>query len=120
MSQSTNNSNIISSTSLCMFVRSHGSKAMVSEFVNTQTGETFTKVTFPNAKFSANSKDSNGNSLEGKTLTASWGKSLQGGLTAQQVAQQKDQLQVIELDRPEHYMACRMGELKGDLIDVEW
>jgi hypothetical protein len=96
-----------------MFVRSHGSKAMVSEFVNKETGETFTKVVFPNAKFTQGD-------LAGKTLTASWGKSLAGGLTAQQVAQQKDQLQVIELDRPEHYMVCRQGQLQGEVIDVEW
>ena len=96
-----------------MFVKSHGSKARVVPFINGQTGEEFSKLMFPNAQFTQGD-------LKGKTLSASWGKSLQGGLTAQQVAEQKDQLCVIEMDTPEHYMVCRQGELRGEDVEVEW
>lgn len=113
MSQSNSNNNILSSVSLCMFVKSHGSKARVVPFVNRETGEQFTKLMFPNATFQQGD-------LAGKTLSASWGKSLEGGLTAQQVAEQKDSLQVIEYMRPENYMVCKQGELRGEDVEVDW
>ena len=103
-----------------MFVRSHGSAAGVSDFVNKQTGESFTKLVFPNAKFGPSAKDSQGNSLEGKVLCATWGPSLAGGLTADQVAAKRNELVVLETDRPEHYVVCKQGELQTTLINVEW
>lgn len=113
MSQSNSNHTILSSVSLSLFVKSHGSKARVVPFANKQTGEEFTKVVFPAATFQLGE-------LAGKTLSAGWGKSLSGGLTAKEVAEQKDHLIVVELDRPEHYLVCREGELRGEDIEVEW
>lgn len=121
MSQSNSTDRILSSVSLCAFVRSHGMDAGVSEFVDKSTGETFTKVVFPNAKFTeAAGLDSSGKPLAGRILTAGWGKSLPGGLTPDQVAARKEELCVIELNRPEHYLVCKQGELKTQKINTTW
>jgi hypothetical protein len=95
--------------------------AGVSEFVDRSTGETFTKVVFPNAKFTeAAGLDRDGKPLAGRTLTAGWGKSLAGGLTPEQVAARKNELCVIELNKPEHYLVCKQGEIKMQRINTEW
>lgn len=116
MSQNLNPSDILSSTSLCMFVRSHGGQAGVSEFVSTETGEKFTKMTFPQWRFTAVA----GKQREGKTLTAAWGKSLPGGLTPEQVAKEKDTLIVVEYKRPENFLVCRQGALNTTIVNCEW
>lgn len=116
MSQNLNPSDILSSVSLCMFVRSHGGQAGVSDFVSTETGEKFTKLVFPQWRFTAAA----GKDKAGKTLTAAWGRSLPGGLTAAEVAQQKDSLVVIEYKRPENYMVCRQGALNTTIVNCEW
>lgn len=113
MSQSNSETKIISSVSLMSFAVSHGKKVMVSEFVNKTTGETFTKLAFPNAKHTKAAGD-----LEGKIITASWGPSLPGGLTAKQVGLMKDELQILETERPEHFVVAKQGQLRGEDVDL--
>lgn len=104
-----------------MFIRSHGGELGIAEFVEGNTGEKFTKLVFCNAVFTEKAGlDANGKPLAGRTLTASWGPSLKGGLTDAEIIAQKDSLVVLETNKPEHYIVAKEGLTNVRKINHTW
>lgn len=83
---------IVNSWSLIAFAKSHG-KMQVGEFVNKEDGEVFKSCIFTGPD-------------DTRTFVAFSSKL--GELTPQEIAAQKDNLQVVELEGG-HYSLCRQG-----------
>jgi len=87
------NVGIKNSWSLLAFAKSHG-KMQVGEFANKETGETFKSCIFTNP-------DDNSRCFVAFS-------SKMGELSPKEIAEQKDQLQVVELESG-NYSLCRQG-----------
>lgn len=91
------NRGIKNSWSLLAFARSHG-KMQVGKFTNNETGENFSSCIFTDN--------------EGSRCFVAFSSKL-GELTPSQIAAQKNQLQVVELEPDEngitHYSLCKQG-----------
>ena len=89
---------IVNSWSFVAFVRNNGGKAFVAPFVNKETGETFSSVVVKHSilvNFS----------------------SKMGELSTQEIAREKDNLQVVQLESGS-YKLCRVGESSWNEIDL--
>ena len=96
----TSNIGIKNSWSLISFAKSHG-KMKVAPFVNKETGEAFKSCAFLNG--------------DGITLVAFSSKL--GELTPKEIAAQKDDLQVVELESGT-YKLCRAGKDSWEDVDL--
>lgn len=101
MANTANNVGIKNSWSLMSFARSHG-KMKVANFVNKETGEDFKSCAFVD----------NDNNI---TLVGFSGNL--GELTPQQIAAQKNDLQVVLLESG-NYKLCKQGESTWDEVDL--
>ena len=93
MASTAQNVGIKNSWSLIAFAKSHG-KMQVGEFANKETGETFKSCIFTNP-------DDNSRCFVAFS-------SKMGELTPADIAAQKDELQVVELESG-NYSLCRQG-----------
>ena len=84
---------IRNSWSLLAFAKSHG-KMQVGEFANKETGETFKSCIFTNPEDNS------------RCFVAFSSK--MGELTSREIAEQKDNLQVVELESG-NYSLCKVG-----------
>lgn len=84
---------IKNSWSLLAFAKSHG-KMQVGEFANKETGETFKSCIFTNPEDNS------------RCFVAFSSK--MGELTSREIAEQKDNLQVVELESG-NYSLCKVG-----------
>lgn len=100
MANTAQNVGIKNSWSLISFARAHG-KMKVAPFVNKETGEAFKSCAFVNS--------------EGTTLVAF--SSNLGELTPQQIASQKDSLQVVELESGT-FKLCKQGNSSWEDVDL--
>lgn len=100
------NRGIRNSWSLLSFARAHG-KMQVGEFTNGQSGDKFSSCIFT--------------SPEGSKCFVAFSSNL-GVLTPQQIADQKDSLQVVELEPDEngvsHYSLCKQGNNAWQDVDL--
>lgn len=96
---------IVNSWSFVAFVRNNGGKAFVAPFVNKETGETFSSVVV---------KHSNSRDEQGILVNFS---SKMGELSTQEIARDKDNLQVVQLESGS-YKLCRVGESSWNEIDL--
>ena len=87
------NQGIKNSWSLLAFAKSHG-KMQVGEFANKETGETFKSCIFTNPEDNS------------RCFVAFSSK--MGELTSREIAEQKDNLQVVELESG-NYSLCKVG-----------
>ena len=95
-----NNQGIINSWSLIAFARAHG-KMQVGNFTNKETGEMFKSCIFSNG--------------ESRTFVAFSSK--MGDLTPREIAAQKDELQVVQLESG-NYSLCRQGQNSWEDVDL--
>jgi len=93
MANTAQNVGIRNSWSLIAFAKSHG-KMQVGEFANKETGETFKSCIFTNPEDNS------------RCFVAFSSK--MGELTPKDIVEQKDQLQVVELESG-NYSLCRQG-----------
>lgn len=93
---------IKNSWSLITFAKSHG-KMQVGEFVNKETGETFKSCIFTNP------------SDDTRTFVAF--SSNLGVLSPREIASQKDELQVVELESG-NYSLCKAGNNAWEDVDL--
>lgn len=100
MSQSTNTVGIKNSWSLISFAKSHG-RMKVASFINKETGEPFKTCAFVND--------------DDITLVAFSSKL--GELTPRQIAAQKDNLQVVQLEN-DRYKLCKKGADSWQDVDL--
>ena len=98
---SNNNQGIINSWSLIAFARSHG-KMQVGEFANKETGEVFKSCIFTNP------------ADQSRCFVAFSSK--MGELTPREIANMKDELQVVQLESG-NFSLCKQGQ--GSWEDVE-
>lgn len=91
---------IQNSWSLIAFAKAHG-KMQVGEFVNQDTGEVFKSCIFTN----------------GNTRTFVSFSSKMGSLSPRQIAAQKDDLQVVQLESG-NYSLCKKGENTWEDVDL--
>lgn len=96
------NKGIVNSWSLISFAKSHG-KMQVGDFVNSETGEEFKSCIFTNP--------------EDNTRTFVAFSSKLGTLTPRQIANQKDELQVVELESG-NYSLCKVGSNSWADVDL--
>lgn len=101
MANTAQNVGIKNSWSLLSFARAHG-KMKVAPFVNKETGEPFKSCTFVNS--------------EGATTLVAFSSNL-GELTPQQIASQKDSLQVVELESGT-FKLCKQGNNSWEDVDL--
>lgn len=101
MANTASNVGIKNSWSLLSFARMKG-KMQVGSFVNKETGEPFKSTIFT---------DNAGN----RTFVAFSSK--MGELTPAQIAEQKDKLQVVELESG-NYSLCRQGENSWEDVNI--
>lgn len=94
---------IKNSWSLITFAKSHG-KMQVGEFVNKETGETFKSCIFTNP------------SDDTRTFVAF--SSNLGILSPREIASQKDELQVVELESG-NYSLCKAGNNAWEDVDLD-
>jgi len=94
---------IKNSWSLITFAKSHG-KMQVGEFVNKETGETFKSCIFTNP------------SDDTRTFVAF--SSNLGILSPREIASQKDELQVVELESG-NYSLCKAGSNAWEDVDLD-
>lgn len=99
----TNNKGIANSWSLISFAKAHGNMKL-GNFVNKETGETFKACAFVDP---ANAD---------KVTFVSFSSNL-GELTAAQIAAQKDNLQVVELESGSHIL-CKKGQNAWEDINL--
>ena len=92
---------IKNSWSLISFARTHG-RMKVAPFVNKETGESFKSCAFLNS--------------EGEVTLVAFSSKL-GELTPAQIAAQKDDLQVVELESGS-YKLCKAGHDTWDDVDL--
>ena len=101
MANTAQNVGIKNSWSLLSFARAHG-KMKVAPFVNKETGELFKSCAFV--------------SSEGNTTLVAFSSNL-GELTPQQIAAQKDSLQVVELESGT-FKLCKQGNSSWEDVDL--
>ena len=101
MANTAQNVGIKNSWSLLSFARAHG-KMKVAPFVNKETGENFKSCAFVNS--------------EGVTTLVAFSSNL-GELTPQQIAAQKDSLQVVELNTGT-FKLCKQGAGSWEDVDL--
>ena len=94
---------IKNSWSLLAFARSHG-KMQVGEFVNKESGELFKSCIFTDP-----------NDADNKCFVAFSSKL--GELTPEEIADKKDELQVVELESG-HYSLCKQGDNSWESVDL--
>lgn len=97
----TSNVGIKNSWSLISFARTHG-RMKVAPFVNRETGEYFKSCAFL--------------SSEGEVTLVAFSSKL-GELTPKQIAAQKDELQVVQLDSGT-YKLCKAGHDTWEDVDL--
>lgn len=89
------------------FARMRGPKMQVGNFTNGKTGDKFKSCIFTNN--------------EGTATFVSFSNNL-GVLTPQQIAAQKDELQVVELEtegyEDHHFSLCKKGENNWETVDL--
>lgn len=101
MANTAQNVGIKNSWSLISFARAHG-KMKVAPFVNKETNESFKSCAFVNS--------------EGTTTLVAFSSNL-GELTPQQIASQKDSLQVVELESGT-FKLCKQGNSSWEDVDL--
>ena len=101
MANTAQNVGIKNSWSLLSFARAHG-RMKVAPFVNKETGEAFKSCTFIDS--------------EGAITLVAFSSKL-GELTPQQIATQKDSLQVVELESGT-YKLCKQGASSWEDVDL--
>lgn len=101
MANTAQNVGIKNSWSLISFARAHG-KMKVAPFVNKETNESFKSCAFVNS--------------EGTTTLVAFSSNL-GELTPQQIASQKDSLQVVELESGT-FKLCKQGNNSWEDVDL--
>ena len=97
----TSNIGIKNSWSLISFAKSHG-KMKVAPFVNKETGECFKSCAFL--------------SSDGEITLVAFSSNL-GELTPKQIAEQKDDLQVVQLESGS-FKLCRAGKDSWEDVDL--
>jgi hypothetical protein len=102
MANTAQNVGIKNSWSLLAFAKSHG-KMQVGEFANKETGETFKSCIFTNP--------------EDNTRCFVAFSSKMGELTPREIAEQKDSLQVVELESG-NYSLCKQGANAWNDVDL--
>ncbi len=102
MSQNSQNIGIKNSWSLINFARSHGHMKVTSPLTNSKTG-----VTFKSCAFVA---------PDGAVTLVGFSANL-GELTPKQIAEQKDSLQVVELESG-NYKLCKAGSDSWEDVDL--
>ena len=101
MANTAQNVGIKNSWSLLSFARAHG-KMKVAPFVNKETGEAFKSCAFIDS--------------EGATTLVAFSSNL-GELTPQQIAAQKNSLQVVELETGT-FKLCKQGVSSWEDVDL--
>ena len=101
MANTAQNVGIKNSWSLLSFARAHG-RMKVAPFVNKETGEDFKSCVFVDS--------------EGATTLVAFSSNL-GELTPQQIAAQKDSLQVVELESGT-FKLCKQGNSTWEDVDL--
>ena len=101
MANTAQNVGIKNSWSLLSFARAHG-KMKVAPFVNKETGEPFKSCAFV--------------SSEGNTTLVAFSSNL-GELTPEEIAAQKKELQVVELESGS-FKLCRQGNSSWENVDL--
>lgn len=101
MANTAQNVGIKNSWSLLSFARAHG-RMKVAPFVNKETGEAFKSCAFVNS--------------EGATTLVAFSSKL-GELTPRQIAAQKDNLQVVQLESGS-YKLCKRGTSSWEDVDL--
>ena len=101
MANTAQNVGIKNSWSLLSFARAHG-KMKVAPFVNKETGEPFKSCAFV--------------SSEGNTTLVAFSSNL-GELTPEEIAAQKKELQVVELESGS-FKLCRQGNSSWEDVDL--
>lgn len=94
---------IKNSWSLISFARSHG-KPFVGNFVNKETGEAFSSMVFVDP-----------NNEDARCFVHFSSK--MGELSVEQIAKEKDNLQVVELESG-NYSLCKKGENAWSAVDL--
>ena len=95
-----NNQGIKNSWSLLAFAKAHG-KMQVGEFANKETGEVFKSCIFSDG--------------EDRTFVAF--SSRMGELTPREIAAQKNELQVVQLESG-NYSLCKVGQNAWEDVDL--
>ena len=103
MANTAQNVGIKNSWSLLAFAKSHG-KMQVGEFANKETGETFKSCIFTNPEDSS------------RCFVAFSSK--MGELSPKEIAEQKDELQVVELESG-NYSLCRQGANAWEDVNLD-
>ena len=101
MANTAQNVGIKNSWSLLSFARAHG-RMKVAPFVNKETGEAFKSCAFVDS--------------EGATTLVAFSSNL-GELTPRQIAAQKDNLQVVQLESGS-YKLCKQGASSWEDVDL--
>ena len=102
MADTAQNVGIKNSWSLLAFAKSHG-KMQVGEFANKETGETFKSCIFTNPED------------QSRCFVAFSSK--MGELSPKEIAEQKDSLQVVELESG-NFSLCKQGVNTWDDVDL--
>ena len=102
MAGTSQNVGIKNSWPLIDFAKSHGRMKVTGEMINSQTGETFKSCAFVGA---------------GGAVTLVGFSSNLGELTPPQIAAQKDNLQVVELESG-NFKLCKRGTDSWDDVDL--
>ena len=95
-----NNSQIINSWSLLAFAKAHG-RMQVGEFANKETGEVFKSCIFTNG--------------DSRCFVAFSSK--MGELTPREIANMKDELQVVQLESG-NFSLCKQGQNPWEDVDL--
>lgn len=103
MANTAKNVGIKNSWSLMAFAKAHG-KMQVGEFANGETGEVFKSCVFTNP------------SDNSRCFVAFSSK--MGELTPKQIAAQKDELQVVQLESG-NYSLCKVGSNAWEDVDLD-
>ena len=103
MANTAQNVGIKNSWSLLAFAKSHG-KMQVGEFANKDTGETFKSCIFTNPEDNS------------RCFVAFSSK--MGELSPKEIAEQKDELQVVELESG-NYSLCRQGANAWEDVNLD-
>ena len=102
MANLSQNVGVKNSWSLIDFARTHGKMKVTNELVNSNTGGTFKSCAFVNS--------------EGAVTLVGFSSNL-GELTPAQIASQKDNLQVVELNSGS-YKLCKSGADSWETVDL--
>lgn len=101
MANTAQNVGIKNSWSLLSFARAHG-RMKVAPFVNKETGEAFKSCAFVDS--------------EGATTLVAFSSNL-GELTPEEIAAQKNELQVVELESG-NFKLCKQGNSSWEDVDL--